>query len=75
MREHPISVFCGFDFARGCLALYNGNWVRTVHHHENLGMGRVTNRKCTCAKFDADVANLSDMYNIFHTRFSTPDSP
>ena len=25
-------------------------------------MGGVTSRKCTCAKFDADLANLANMY-------------
>ncbi len=33
-------------------------------------MGGVTNRKCTCAQFNADLAMLAKLYTLFHTRFS-----
>ena len=37
--------------------------------------GGVTNRKCTCAHANAELAILAQLYTFFNTRFSTHDSP
>ena len=46
-----------------------------MRKHNCKTMGGVTKRKCTCAYFDADVANLPKQYTIFHARFSTHAFP